>query len=1142
MSEITDIRYFTDGEQATAAVLNRPAKDLAIVDSVMSKVQFEANAAARREQYAGSGFVEWGKENFNTVNKGMYIRSDEKDHLQLSYGDITKVNINGNLTRINAIMNNTNTNVIRFPQASSAQTITDSTNAPAMNQGDFAILKDLDRELVENGTFDTGIDGWAGINSSLSYDSDNKRLYVELNDFGGVKAPVVNFIKGVKYTFLFKVTFDTAASVYCNSIYYGSSRVSINASVNAVSGELVSVTFIAPTTGAGAMYLADGSENDGKFWVDDVSLTQASEEPIVALSDINANVDIYENTDKFKVRDSISRQDLVFLETWHENVADKDIVYPYGNIQYRGRNTDGLSGIADGTFTGAGTYSLFGNWQSENDLVGKGYKWSDLSLVDKVKFASNHDNNVYRDGNNWVQVRYRIRVVQGLGNDGIFDGRKHYGICLSNGSNRVAVKGPATLACDNYDRPNGLPRPYNKYIWSESNYNERHQQIGTYSSDDKGRGGDAMALPIASVQRRNVGIYDESFNPEGTAKVYVDGAAVYSYETNLINSMDDCFDRGNIAAINPDNGDVSRLSAGTEGHVSTGSIASGVSGRPDGIYYDEVNERDVEDLRMSAHKRNYDELREEYKNKAISGRIRGKESSYISKTATFWFSSSTTVNEKNGGIYIWDDISKFYLSSSRGEYNGKLILENGQNENNKWREFFVEYIDINGDSLGFYKAIEHSYTDQFHTEKPINAVGMKVRYYYATGLTQNNTITHCDIIGDPRKISQRIKLDITADTTQTIKKNDYFLCTLTDNNGGTAGHYYRYLSSSEITGVHTNTTDGTANATDGHIDFSDTDIWIDLGSDGSIGGYSQKWLDNGVDGSPLIVGENGDTILPVAVRNYTANDLCAPSEFPIYIPQNSNGFYGYFGIKLSRKNSKIKKVLVSKKDGSFERYIMGGWSTKFHAETRKSNYNSHQANNIMFNIDKSYEDLGYASIQEMLDLMIVKVYYETKANFLELVDNNYNILSLNNVSCINGYGNHNHLINSSINKVSTGESSGYIGTSGLKLYATRPEGGFATETSWSSYVSPTHDSKLFGNKIPSNSPMIKFFDYLTVSSNRARLQFVFKELKYDTDSSTWGDDNKFQIIDKISTVTDQNGNSVLYGQKAVNLPYFIGGN
>lgn len=42
---------------------------------------------------------------------------------------------------------------------------------------------------------------------------------------------------------------------------------------------------------------------------------------------------------------------------------------------------------------------------------------------------------------------------------------------------------------------------------------------------------------------------------------------------------------------------------------------------------------------------------------------------------------------------------------------------------------------------------------------------------------------------------------------------------------------------------------------------------------------------------------------------------------------------------------------------------------------------------------------------------------------------------------------------------------------------------------------------------------------------------------YDGDS--WGDSNKFEIVDNVSTTTDDNGQTVLIGQKTVELSYFI---
>ena len=38
---------------------------------------------------------------------------------------------------------------------------------------------------------------------------------------------------------------------------------------------------------------------------------------------------------------------------------------------------------------------------------------------------------------------------------------------------------------------------------------------------------------------------------------------------------------------------------------------------------------------------------------------------------------------------------------------------------------------------------------------------------------------------------------------------------------------------------------------------------------------------------------------------------------------------------------------------------------------------------------------------------------------------------------------------------------------------------------------------------------------------------------------SWGDDNRFQITNNVGTMTDDNGQTVLYGQKRIALPYFI---
>lgn len=70
------------------------------------------------------------------------------------------------------------------------------------------------------------------------------------------------------------------------------------------------------------------------------------------------------------------------------------------------------------------------------------------------------------------------------------------------------------------------------------------------------------------------------------------------------------------------------------------------------------------------------------------------------------------------------------------------------------------------------------------------------------------------------------------------------------------------------------------------------------------------------------------------------------------------------------------------------------------------------------------------------------------------------------------------------------------------------------------------------------TPTIKVFPYLTRANGKAYLNLVFKEMKHN--GTSWGDDSKFNIVDNVSTTTDNNAQTVLIGQKTVELPYFIG--
>ena len=79
---------------------------------------------------------------------------------------------------------------------------------------------------------------------------------------------------------------------------------------------------------------------------------------------------------------------------------------------------------------------------------------------------------------------------------------------------------------------------------------------------------------------------------------------------------------------------------------------------------------------------------------------------------------------------------------------------------------------------------------------------------------------------------------------------------------------------------------------------------------------------------------------------------------------------------------------------------------------------------------------------------------------------------------------------------------------------------------------PSHSAIPF---YETDNPAVKVFPYLTTENGRKVVNLVFKEMKFAVD---WGDDSKFNIVSNVSTTVDDNGQSILIGQKKIVTPYF----
>jgi hypothetical protein len=420
------------------------------------------------------------------------------------------------------------------------------------------------------------------------------------------------------------------------------------------------------------------------------------------------------------------RQDLMFLETWHEDISTKDIVYPLGNVQSL-LATDPATGLTtvNGTFSGYTTYSLFGNWQSASDLIGKGVIWSTMTEANKKLFIADQENNMYLapDGS-IIQVRYRIRAVEGMGADwiGIDPQSSQAWMQYQNVTGeRLTARGALTSSVD-YFPTSGADFLYASVLRMETDSRPDGVKCGnggyTLNTNQPtvAYKGLCFAIPIALVSRRNQGAFHPVWNPQGAGgwRNTTNNNTVGWYAPDFEGtpaSAADCFFFGSPTANLP-HGDGSGFIASAKG-----------SYRPDDKFYDAIYEGDVQDLRNSAHKQDLKRTLEREFNKMIAGEFRGFENAtkglYEVETA-----ATNTTNFITAGtnhfptlvvgdyLTVWDSISGQYIrhkttvvsaassqfADNYGRVNGKPILYTAKTEQSTKE---ILWCDIVGDPADY---------------------------------------------------------------------------------------------------------------------------------------------------------------------------------------------------------------------------------------------------------------------------------------------------------------------------------------------------------------------------------------------------------------------------------------------------------
>ncbi len=251
---------------------------------------------------------------------------------------------------------------------------------------------------------------------------------------------------------------------------------------------------------------------------------------------------------------------------------------------------------------------------------------------------------------------------------------------------------------------------------------------------------------------------------------------------------------------------------------------------------------------------------------------------------------------------------------------------------------------------------------------------------------------------------------------------------------------------------------------------------------GSLDAMPQEWLDNGIPGNWLAVGEKGEDLIPDGTEK---------------------------NFKLSRKCLECYLVLYTEDNGNSWINVTSSWKSSLESSANARSWRMPE---------------GYGCL----------LFYRTAANPFELSANSRPVISVNS-SCHATNSAHTSqgkavYVSNLINKIPS--------TSGLSE-DTRPISGIPILSDKGLYTSLQMYHENFNNLYATDSPCVKTFPLLREVGNAYYLQCIYKEMK--NIAAEFGDDNAFNIVPNQSTVTDLNGEEVIVGQKCLKTQFQFDG-
>jgi len=585
----------------------------------MTKQEFFAQAEKRIRDSAGSGFSEWGKHFVNnaTVNEGLWQHNTDAanaNRLAMGFeesgsGISRSTNPIGVVSGVSLAINSINyageRNYIQFPDAPDGTKTYDSATGVVTQHTSAA---EAFEGLVTDGDFRSGgITNFTFNNSTGTFSNGTIQLVSTNASWASMTQSL-----GSQTQLEFKV-----------EVVISRSDVDFDIRLD----NIPIAAYPAGTTGVITVIGDSSQDTTLDFAVVSKSTASGAELHIESLSVMPVTEQVI-----------TSRKDFAFLEVFHEEVSlnagvdgNKDEVYYKGMVQSGKTNPYGITST-----TRSDGYTRFGEW----DSVTTGHRviWSTMNFIERNEFLQDPENNFYRDGDKIIQVRGRIRVIEGLGDD--WKGIKTeshttwFGYNVSGTANAIRQRGSSTSSGDFYVSGSDNGRLYVNQNYTDSSVNEnglwtpRNTPETTVAHDNQ-----CFALPIALVQRRNQGGYHPAYNPNGCSKfIHSNGNDARDWTSTAIRvpptSMSSCF--------------------GAEAHTGTGDIGSSNTGRiQDSKFYDAIYASDVDDLRMSSLIKTDEQIHAKYSPKAKAGDIRGYEGVPFTK---WYVVGSTSVGTSSPNI------------------------------------------------------------------------------------------------------------------------------------------------------------------------------------------------------------------------------------------------------------------------------------------------------------------------------------------------------------------------------------------------------------------------------------------------------------------------------------------------------------